>query len=116
MKQKIQFTGKNLNEVFPLPCVRAIEKTEGGKPILKLFDYDDDNYHREYGEAKDRWLNSSTDEEMYEDMRAFSRKYPTTVKIGDCLVEQDDGSWRVEQGKKVDVLDNKINRLEEGDD
>lgn len=103
MKQKIEFTGKNLNEVFPLPCVRAIEKTEEGKPILKLFDYNDDDYHREYGEAKERWLNLSTDEEMYADMRAFSHKYPMTVEIGACLVEQDNGSWRVEQSKKGSV-------------
>lgn len=43
MKQKIQFTGKNLNEIF-------------------------------------------------------LAKYPMTVRTGDILVEQDDGSWRVEKG------------------
>lgn len=99
MKQKIEFTGKNLNEVFSLPCVRAIGKTVKGKPILDLLEYDDDDYKREYGEAQDRWLNwASTDEEMYEDMRAFTHKYPLTVEIGDCLVERDDGSWRVQKG------------------
>lgn len=98
MKRKIQITIENLPEIFALPCVRSIEKTEKGKPIFKLLDYNDDDYCREYSEAKDRWLNSSTDEEMYEDMRAFSRKYPLTVEIGDFLVEQDDGSWRVEKG------------------
>lgn len=98
MKQKIQFTGKNLSEVFALPCVGAIGKTENGKPVLKLLDYDDDDYHREYSEAKERWLNTSTDEEMYADMRAFGRKYPLIVEIGDSLIEQDDGSWRVEKG------------------
>lgn len=32
---KIQFTGKNLNDVFGLPCVKAILKVDG-KPVLVL--------------------------------------------------------------------------------
>lgn len=33
-KQKIQFTGKNLNEIFALPCVCAIKKTSEYKPVI----------------------------------------------------------------------------------
>lgn len=36
MRQKIHFTGKNLNDVFFLPCVGGMPKTEGGKPFLIL--------------------------------------------------------------------------------
>lgn len=35
---KIQFTGKNLNDVFGLPCVKAILKVDG-KPVLVLWNY-----------------------------------------------------------------------------
>lgn len=36
MKEKILFTGKNLNDVFYLPCVRAITKTFHQKLRLKV--------------------------------------------------------------------------------
>ena len=35
MKQKIHFTGKNLNDVFFLPCVAGILK-DGDRPFLAL--------------------------------------------------------------------------------
>lgn len=36
MRQKIHFTGKNLNDVFFLPCVGAIMKEDSGEPFLAL--------------------------------------------------------------------------------
>jgi hypothetical protein len=36
LKRKIEFTGKNLNDVFNLPCVKAILKVET-KPVLVLW-------------------------------------------------------------------------------
>lgn len=36
MKQKIQFTGKNLNDIFYLPCVAGIEKKDFNQPFLFL--------------------------------------------------------------------------------
>ncbi len=34
--RKIEFTGKNLNDVFKLPCVKSILKVEG-EPMLALY-------------------------------------------------------------------------------
>ena len=34
--RQIHFTGKNLNDVFALSCVKSIIKTEDGSPILIL--------------------------------------------------------------------------------
>lgn len=99
MKQRIQFTGKNLNEIFALPCVCAIKKTTKDKPVIELLEYDDDDYKREYAAAMDKWKDwKHSDEEMYVDMRAFNSKYPKLVYVGDWLVEQDNGGWRVEKG------------------
>lgn len=36
MRQKIHFTGKNINDVFFLPCVGAIVKEDSGEPFLAL--------------------------------------------------------------------------------
>lgn len=36
MKQKMQFTGKSLDDTMSLPCVRAIAKTDGGKLKAKV--------------------------------------------------------------------------------
>ena len=38
MRQKIHFTGKNLNDVFFLPCVLAILKLDSDEPFLILCD------------------------------------------------------------------------------
>lgn len=38
MKQKIHFTGKNLNDVFFLPCVVGIMKMDSDEPFLVLRD------------------------------------------------------------------------------
>ena len=34
-KRRITFTGKNLNDIFKLPCVQCIRKKEG-KPLVVL--------------------------------------------------------------------------------
>lgn len=36
-KQSITFDGRNLNDIFRLPCVESIEKGENGKPYIKLY-------------------------------------------------------------------------------
>lgn len=33
---RIEFTGKNINDIFSLPCVKAIRKTRWGK-IIAIF-------------------------------------------------------------------------------
>ena len=65
--RKIQFTGKNLNDVFALPCVLSITKTEtnrGDETILIL-------------------------------KNEFAR-FSNMVYVGETLVEYDDGTWDVE--------------------
>ncbi|MCI7654408.1 MAG: hypothetical protein MSS51_09065 [Bacteroidales bacterium] len=44
MRQKIHFTGKNLNDVFFLPCVAGILK-DGDGSFLVLRDGLSDGYH-----------------------------------------------------------------------
>jgi hypothetical protein len=36
-KQSITFDGRNLNDIFRLPCVESIDKGENGKPYIKLY-------------------------------------------------------------------------------
>lgn len=36
-KQAIAFDGRNLNDIFRLPCVESIDKGENGKPYIKLY-------------------------------------------------------------------------------
>ena len=36
MKQKIQFTGRHLDDIFALPCVSSIIKSSDGTPFLTL--------------------------------------------------------------------------------
>ena len=99
MKQKIEFTGKNLNEVFALPCVDYIKKSMFGDPFVYLRPYHDDGFKQD---ARDLWSRlrdqPHTQKEFNAEMDAFFEKYPRTVRIGDSLIEQDDGSWRVEEG------------------
>ena len=45
MRQKIHFTGKNLNDVFFLPCVGAIMKEDSGEPFLVLRNGLSDGFH-----------------------------------------------------------------------
>ena len=65
MRQKIHFTGKNLNDVFHLPCVEGIIKGINDLPFVEL----------KPDHTKIR-----------------------LVQVGDWLVEEDDGTWRVERG------------------
>ena len=66
--RQIEFTGKNLNDVFNLPCVQSIRKsTYDLKPIVKLWE----SYMRSYD-------------------------YSEEVCIGDTLLEYDDGKWAIE--------------------
>ena len=37
IKQSIAFDGRNINDIFSLPCVQAVEKGENGKPYIKLY-------------------------------------------------------------------------------
>ena len=65
--RQIEFTGKNLNDIFNLPCVQSIRKsTYDLEPIVKLWE----SYMR-------------------------SRDYNEAL-IGDTLVEYDDGKWAIE--------------------
>jgi hypothetical protein len=64
--RQIEFTGKNLNDIFNLKCVQSIRKsTYDLEPIVKLWE----SYmqSRDYNEAL----------------------------IGDTLVEYDDGKWDI---------------------
>ena len=45
MRQKIHFTGKNLNDVFFLPCVVGIMKMDSDEPFLVLRDGMSDGSH-----------------------------------------------------------------------
>lgn len=65
MKQKIQITDKNISDLFALPCVRCITKTDNGGFKVKV--------------------------------KIAPRTY-TYAGRGDIIVEQDDGSWRIEKG------------------
>ena len=99
MKRKIEFTGKNLNEVFSLPCVDYIEKSMFGDPVVHLLSDHLDGFKQNYADLCSRLIEHPyTQKEFDETMDAFLAKYPITVRIGDILIEQDDGSWRVEKG------------------
>ena len=45
MRQKIHFTGKNLNDVFFIPCVLAIMKLDSDEPFLVLRNGLSDGFH-----------------------------------------------------------------------
>ena len=45
MRQKIHFTGKNLNDVFFLPCVVGVMKMDSDEPYLILRDGMSDGSH-----------------------------------------------------------------------
>lgn len=45
MRQKIHFTGKNLNDVFFIPCVLAIMKLDNDELFLVLRNGLSDGYH-----------------------------------------------------------------------
>lgn len=76
MKQKIQFTGKNLNEIFALPCVYRIEKDFSTT------------------------LHGHIIENVYVVARARNSICSNIliVEYGDWLVQDDKGIWHVEKG------------------
>lgn len=45
MRQKIHFTGKNINDIFFLPCVCGVMKMDGDEPFLILRDGLSDGSH-----------------------------------------------------------------------
>lgn len=64
--RKIQFTGKNLNDVFALPCVLSITK-----------------------------IVSIRHEETILVLRNEFAKSRNIVNIGETLIEYDDGTWEI---------------------
>lgn len=74
MKQKIQITGKNIGEIFALPCVKEIRKHDylGNTFVVHL------------------WQRSIRHGTIFSDY-AFP---------GDWLVEDDNGVWNVEEGEE----------------
>lgn len=100
MKQKIEFTGKNLNEVFSLPCVIRIEKDRASELPVVVLQRDDTD--EEFAIARKRLSKILRSQlaaiEKRKEHDAFRRKFLMCAHVGDCIVEQDDGSWRVEKG------------------
>lgn len=80
MKQKIQFTGKNLNEIFALPCVYRIEKDFSTTLHGRIIDKSPKNVY-----VVARVGNSVRSDILI-------------VEYGDWLVQDDKGFWHVEKG------------------
>ena len=81
MKQKIQITGKNLNDLFKLPCVVEIQKgivmgVHGGYIPSQNLD----------------------DCAIAVAQKPQSDLCITWARMGDWLVEDDKGGWHVEKG------------------
>jgi hypothetical protein len=83
MKQKIQITGKNLNELFALPCVFKIQK----RIVM--------GEHGDYIPSQN--LDDSFIDIIHKPLECMEE---TRAKIGDWLVEDDNGYWHVEEGDK----------------
>ena len=66
LKQRIKFSGRNLNEVFSLECVKAIIKDDEQDPVLIM-----------------------RPEKMCNDCQTH------VVFIGDFIEEYDNGTWNV---------------------
>lgn len=67
MKQKIEITGKNIADIFKLPCVEAISKIAGDESLIAVI--------LKCG-IVDVW---------------------PSAYIGDTLIERDDGTWYIER-------------------
>lgn len=80
MKQKIQITGKNIGDLFRLPCVVEIQKC-----FVK----------GEHG----HYIPSQNIEDCFV-VIVHKPLYMAEIraKMGDWLVEDDNGNWRVEKG------------------
>lgn len=100
MKQKIEFTRKNLNEVFSLPCVIRIEKDGVSNLPVVVLQHDDTD--EEFTIARKRFSKILRSQlaatEKRKERDAFRRKFLMFAHVGDYIIEQDDGSWRVEKG------------------
>ena len=81
MKQKIQLTGKNLNELFTLPCVFKIQK----RIVM--------GEHGDYIPSQN--LKDCTVDIVQKPLECMAE---TRAKMGDWLVEDDNGNWHVEEG------------------
>lgn len=102
MKQKIQFTGKNLDDMIKLPCVNCIAKLENGKLFLVMSPYKDKEFYCDCHDLRKKFHNNKASvDELYEQYLLLQEKYPRSVNEGDWLVEKDDGTWRVEKGEKL---------------
>lgn len=80
MKQRVQITGKNINDIFRLPCVISIRKF-----LCENMDGDLVPY-------------KGTDKFVVD--FAFGPEKGCAgmiAKQGDYLIEEDDGSWRLEE-------------------
>lgn len=80
MKQKIQITGKNIGELFTLPCVFRIQKRivmRGHHKLIPSQNLDD---------CAIVIIN-----------KPLECMAETMAKIGDYLVEDDKGNWHVEK-------------------
>ena len=65
--RQIEFTGKNLNDVFSLPCLKSILKVDD-RPILVIWG--------------DMMLNPSD-------------RTNACVRVGDTLIEYENGKWSI---------------------
>nr|DAZ47654.1 MAG TPA: hypothetical protein [Caudoviricetes sp.] len=102
MKQKIQITGKNIGDLFKLPCVTGIGKRNIGKEgdFVVVINYEDNPaYERMQREIERMWNDPKVNESQWE---AYDNKmnelFPTGAYPGDWLVEDEKGNWHVEKG------------------
>lgn len=81
MKQKIQVTGKNIGDLFKLPCVVGIQK------CIVMGEHDDN-------------IPSQNLDDCFIDIvhKPLECMAGTRAKMGDWLVEDDNGNWHVEKG------------------
>ena len=68
IRRKIEFTGKNLHDVFNLPCVKCIIKYPENNPALAI------------------WGDMMNDQ---------SQRTNAVAKIGSVLVEYENGKWQI---------------------
>ena len=80
MKQKIQLTGKNLNELFELPCVFKIQK----RIVM--------GEHGDYIPSQN--LKDCIVDIVQKPMECMAE---TSAKMGDSPVEDDNGNWYAEK-------------------
>lgn len=81
MKQKIQVTGKNICDLFRLPCVVEIQK----RIVM--------GEHGDYIPSQN--LDDCSIDIVHKPQECMAG---TRVKMGDWLVEDDNGNWHVEKG------------------